>query len=150
MVMLPWYVASWFFFKWTINIHSIKPVSNSHTCIYATCIFLGANFHHLTTPKNPVQLIQRNLMEKCTKVGRFWGIDFSENCHIYTIGFFSMSPKKYSIAIFKKNLLSSVTCNQIWLIPLVSDLPMWLHHRIGRKKNTEYGDSLAPILFINP
>jgi hypothetical protein len=60
-----------------------------------------------------------------------------------------MLPEEYS-SILNFFLLSSVTCSQIWLIPLVSDLPMWLHHRIGRKKNTGYDDSLAPILFINP
>ncbi len=125
--------------QWVIVIHVYMQLA----------FFWGANFHHLTTPKNPVQLIQRNLMKKCTKVGRFWGIDFSENCHIYAIGSSSMLPKEYS-SILKKFLLSSVTCNQIWLIPLVSDLPMWLHHRIGRKKNTGYDDSLALILFINP
>jgi len=72
---------------------------------------------HLVTNKKVHGIDTKDFWwKKLTKLARFWG-NFLWNCHIQTIG--SSMLQKYSRILE----ISSLTCSQIWLLPLVNSYP---------------------------
>jgi hypothetical protein len=43
---------------------------------------------------------------------------------------------KKSREMFKKFLLSNLACSEIWLKSSCESSPLWLHHKIEKKKKT--------------
>jgi hypothetical protein len=73
------------------------------------------------------------LMAKFAKVVRFQGIFvFPKKITIFR-QYFPTLCQNIVVGFFYFFLLSSLTHTQIWLITLVDDLPLWLHHKIETK-----------------
>jgi hypothetical protein len=86
---------------------------------YAAAFIFWANCHHLVTKPKPILRIF--VKKKAPKLPDFE--EFLFNHHIQIIG--SNKLSKYS-QILNCFLLSSLTCSQIWLIPLCGWSPVWL------------------------
>jgi hypothetical protein len=56
----------------------------------------------------------------------------------------SNSLPKPPVIIYLFIYLLSMTCSQIWLIPLVDDCQVWLHHKIGNDPHSRR--ALASVL----
>jgi len=88
------------------------------TSVHNKYFFVGKFLHHCNQ-KIYIQchMVQKIFQEKLHKVTKFWGFNFFL-CHILIVGSSKLANYKEDSWSF---VFSSLTCSQIWLIPLVDD-----------------------------